>query len=109
MLTGAIHYLKHAVLQREWPDGTTEERYYLDLEAVVLDEGSLESPLAHPYLLSAKLVCRFARPVFDPCPSPRRPVERRDASAICNSPEDRDTLVEADGASARSWAGCGPG
>ena len=39
-LTGTIHYLSHAVAEGQWPDGTTEERYYLDVEAIVLDEGS---------------------------------------------------------------------
>lgn len=39
-LTGTVHYLNHAVDREEWPEDTTEERYYLDVEAVVLDPGS---------------------------------------------------------------------
>ncbi len=39
-LTGTIHYLSHAVCEGQWPEGTTEERYYLDVEAIVLDPDS---------------------------------------------------------------------
>lgn len=39
-LTGTVHYLDHAVEREEWPDGTTEERYYLDVQAIVLDPDS---------------------------------------------------------------------
>ncbi len=39
-LIGTIHYLNHAVAEGQWPEGTTEERYYLDVEAVVLDPDS---------------------------------------------------------------------
>ncbi len=36
-LTGTLHYLSHAVTEGQWPEETTEERYYLDVEAIVLD------------------------------------------------------------------------
>ncbi len=36
-LTGTIHYLSHAVAEGQWPEGTTEEHYYLHVEAIVLD------------------------------------------------------------------------
>ncbi len=39
-LTGTLHYLDHAVRERQWPDGTSEIQYYRDIEAVVFDESS---------------------------------------------------------------------
>ncbi len=39
-LTGTIHYLNHAVAEGQWPEDVTEERYYLDVEAIVLDPDS---------------------------------------------------------------------
>ncbi len=34
------HYLKHVLVQREWPEGTTLERYTESIRAVVLDPAS---------------------------------------------------------------------
>ena len=34
------HYLKHAVKDREWPDGTTLDQYVESLRSVILDPGS---------------------------------------------------------------------
>ncbi len=39
-LTATTDYLSHAVAEGQWPEGTTEERYYPDVEAVVLDPDS---------------------------------------------------------------------
>lgn len=39
-LTGIVHYLNHAADRQEWPDGTTEEEYYLDINDIVLDPRS---------------------------------------------------------------------